>query len=249
MLTFRVCPSTENSWQSSDVGAEGIARPNSRPEAGRISCPERCCDRVMIIGAIGVLSMALAQCQVVLSVQRGRLWFDQVKFELSSGDTARLGGPITEDEARAIRVTALRELAHAFADFSITFSETGDALYQVRVADEVWRYGGAGRSVSLGALGGQGMVSFPVVTGYAIHYAPPSADRSAILDGIGRGIGRAAAHEFAHQLVPDVNIHASRDPASYEYDSAARVAEYYGPIHWDIARPALLKRLGPAFPR
>ncbi len=52
---------------------------------------------------------------------------------------------------------------------------------------------------------------------------PPSADRPAILEGIGRGIGRAAAHEFAHQLVPQENIHASRNPESYEYESAERV--------------------------
>jgi hypothetical protein len=202
--------------------------------------------RLAIGFAIAVLSIVLAQCQMVSSVTRGRLWFDRVKFELSATETARVGGPITESEAQAIKHMALRELAQAYAEFSIAFSETGDALYQVRVTDEVWRYGGAGRSVSLGAFGGQGTVSFPIVTGYAIRYAPPSADRQTILDGIGRGIGRAAAHEFAHELVPRENIHASRDPESYEYSSSERVAEYYGAIHWDIARPALLKRLGPA---
>ncbi len=204
---------------------------------------------VAIGGAMAMLSMTLTQCHIGPSVTRGRLWFDQVTFELSRGDAERLGGPITEEDARTIRLVALRELAQAYAEFSIAFSDSGDALYQVRVTDEVWRYGGAGRSVSLGALGGQGMVSFPVVASYAIRYAPPSADRAAMLEGIGRGIGRAAAHEFAHQLVPQVNIHASRDAESYDYDSAERIAEYYGSIHWDLARPALLKRLGAASAR
>jgi hypothetical protein len=62
---------------------------------------------------------------------------------------------------------------------------------------------------------------------------PIVPDRAAIL----AGIGRAAAHELAHQLVPDVNIHSSCDPESYEYESADRAAEYYGPIHWDMVGP------------
>jgi hypothetical protein len=201
------------------------------------------------IAAMLILSMMLAACRLFPSVTRARLWFDHVKFELPAGETARLGGPITEAEAEMIKQTALRELAQAYAGFAITFSDTGYALYQVRVADEVWRFGGAGRSVSLGAFGGTGTVSFPIVTGSAIRYAPPSADRAMILAGIARGLGRAAAHEFAHELVPQVNIHASRDPESYEYSSSDRFAEYYGEIHWDIARPALMKRLGPASAR
>jgi len=48
-------------------------------------------------------------------------------------------------------------LAQAYADFSITSSDSGDAPYQVRVTDKVWRYVGVGRSVSVDALGGQGM--------------------------------------------------------------------------------------------
>jgi hypothetical protein len=212
--------------QSRDVEAERLAR-----------------------AAIAVLSMMfLADCRLAPRVIHGRLWFDRVKFELSAGDTVRLGGPITEPEAERIRQIAMEEVARAYAEFAITFSDTGDALYQVRVTDDIWRYGGIGRSVSLGALGGQGMVSFPVAASYAVRYAPPSANRAAILDGIAHGIARAAAHEFAHLLVPEMNIHASRDPDSYEYDSAERAAEYYGPIHWDIAKPALLKRLGPASP-
>lgn len=206
---------------------------------------------IAVLIACAMALAAAAACRLTPSGARGRLWFDRVSFDLPSDDVARLGGPVTAAEAQTIKQIALRELASAYADFSITFveSQTGDALYQVRVTDEVWRYGGAGRSVSLGALGGQGMVSAPIVIGYAIHYAPPLANRTTVLEGIARGIGRAAAHEFAHQLVPEVNIHASRDPESYDYGSADRVAEYYGTMHWDIAKPALLKRLGPAASR
>ena len=97
----------------------------------------------------------------------------------------------------------------------------------------------------MGALGGLGVVDFEVLSSYAISNAPPGADRASIIEGIGPGIGRVAAHEFAHQLLAGVNIHASRDVASYEYARVDRVAQFYGPIHWDVARPFLLKRLGP----
>jgi hypothetical protein len=63
---------------------------------------------------------------------------------------------------------------------------------------------------------------------------------------MGRGIGRAAVHEFAHQLVPAIDLHRSRDPNSYEFASGERYAEYYGTLHWDIARSELLRSLGAA---
>ena len=140
--------------------------------------PHRLAIAVLIACAMA-LAVATA-CRLTPSGTRGRLWFDRVSFDLPSAEAARLGGPVTAAEAQTIKLIALRELATAYAEFSITFaeSETGDALYHVRVTDEVWRYGGAGRSVSLGALGGQGMVSAPVVIGYAIHYAPPCSRAS-----------------------------------------------------------------------
>lgn len=98
--------------------------------------------------------------------------------------------------------------------------------------------------MTLGALGGTGIVSYPVIVGYAFRYAPPDATRAMSVEGIGRGIARAAAHEFAHQLIPRVNIHASRDPESYEYATADRRAQCYGPMRWDIAKAALAKALG-----
>ena len=63
------------------------------------------------------------------------------------------------------------------------------------------------------------------------------------MTAIGRGIGGAAVHELTHQLLPRAPIHDSRDPASYEYRSAARAEQYYGTLRWDIARPLLERRL------
>jgi len=38
-------------------------------------------------------------------------------------------------------------------------------------------------------------------------------------------------------------IHDSRDVRSYEFDSAARREQYFGEMHWDLARPLLVARL------
>ena len=64
-----------------------------------------------------------------------------------------------------------------------------------------------------------------------------------LVAAIGRGIGRTAVHEFTHQLLPRAPIHDSRDEESYEFASAARRAQYFGPMHWDLARPLLLERM------
>jgi hypothetical protein len=65
-----------------------------------------------------------------------------------------------------------------------------------------------------------------------------------VLAAIGRGIGRAAVHEFIHQMLPTTPIHDSGNARSYEYASAARPAQYYGAMEWDLAWPLLQKRLG-----
>ena len=73
--------------------------------------------------------------------------------------------------------------------------------------------------------------------------APEQATRAAIVAAIGRGIGRTAVHEFTHQLLPQAPIHDSQDVRSYEYDSAARREQYFGEMHWALARPLLEARL------
>jgi hypothetical protein len=67
--------------------------------------------------------------------------------------------------------------------------------------------------------------------------------REVMIEAIGRGIGRAAVHEFTHQLLPTAPIHDSTDVSSYEYQSATRREQYFGELHWDLARPLLQERL------
>jgi len=44
--------------------------------------------------------------------------------------------------------------------------------------------------------------------------------------------------------LPNVQIDASTDDRSYEFEAAARPAEFYGAMHWGLARPLLERRLG-----
>ena len=124
-----------------------------------------------------------------------------------------------------------------------------DATYRVRVVQAVHdprmrgRWGVAGASHAVPGLGGRGEVSFDFLAGGATAMAPEQATRAAIVAAIGRGIGRTAVHEFTHQLLPQAPIHDSRDVRSYEFDSAARREQYFGEMHWDLARPLLVARL------
>ena len=63
------------------------------------------------------------------------------------------------------------------------------------------------------------------------------------MNGIGRGTGRVAVHEFMHQMLGAAGTHNQADPASYEYGSPERAAQYYGELHWTTAWPALQRRL------
>jgi hypothetical protein len=171
-------------------------------------------------------------------------WFDPVTF-----DSARLGGSLTAAEVRTIEVTARAELADAFRGLPITFSDRHDALYRLRVMQEILdqRFkrpvGIAGQSRAIAGFGGSGAISFFFLASTAMAYAPPDADRRVLVESIGRGIGRTAAHELAHELLPLAPIHESRDEASYEFSSAARRSQFFGPMHWDFAWPLLQARL------
>jgi hypothetical protein len=178
-------------------------------------------------------------------------WFEDVTFDASEVGTDRLGGPITRPEVDRIKSIAWTELRAAYAGFRIAFSERRNATYRIRVLQELGpsplapsSSRAAGESRVILPMGGLGALNFRMLANTAIAYAPPGADRSAMIDGIGRGLGRAAAHEFAHQLLGAKDIHATRDIQSYEYRSADRAEQYYGPIRWDIAAPMLRKRLG-----
>lgn len=172
-------------------------------------------------------------------------WFERVSFTSS-----RLGGAITPQELATIESIATNELTSAFKGLRIRFSNRPNARYHVRVVQELHDplilrpVGNAGQSRALLGFGGSGAVSFSFLASGAATYAPPDADRSAIILAIGRGIGRTAVHELTHQLLPASPIHDSTNVRSYEYASAARAEHYYGEMEWDLAWPLLELRLG-----
>jgi hypothetical protein len=173
-------------------------------------------------------------------------WFDDsVTFEVH--DPQRLGGAITPLERERIQRVARAEVEAAFADFRIRITDSREAFYRVAVRQVLTvnrRLAAAGQSNVFGPLGGDGAVSFVTLAAQAMSYAPAEAGRPEIIDAIGRGIGRAAVHEFVHQILPKGPVHTSQDPASYEFWSSDRPAQYYGVMHWSVAREPLRERLG-----
>lgn len=195
--------------------------------------------------ALGALVTATSlSCSGGRHTAQGGFWFEDVTFDLPQMDVDRLGGPISEEENHIIQSIAWSELRIAYSGLRIAFWENRRAFYRVSVVQSLRDSGAAGQSHVLVPLGGQGSVSFLTLASLAIAHAPPSADRATIIESIGRGIGRASAHEFAHQILPGVRIDASQDGDSYEYGTADRAAEYYGPMHWDTAWPLLVNKLG-----
>jgi hypothetical protein len=178
------------------------------------------------------------------SIEAG-FWFEDVAFE-----SLRLGGPLTAAEIATVESVARAELRQAFAGLPIAVSSRRDARYTLRVVQEVrdLRFkrpvGVAGQSRGIAGFGGSGSVSFDFLANGAMAWAPDGADRTELVAAIGRGIGRTAVHEFTHQLLPTAPIHDSRDDQSYEYQSAARRAQYFGPMRWDLARPLLQQKTG-----
>jgi len=207
-------------------------------------------NRTLFVGApigavvIAVTVLAVLQWQSTTVVVDAGFWFDDVTFELSSLDSAELGGPITDVEKDMIRSMARSELERAYSGLRIRFTEDPEAFYKVRVAEGFLDRGAAGQARVMAPFGGVGAVSFMTAVRGAFAYAPPGATRRVILEGIGRGVGRIAVHEFAHQIISRVNIHDSRDDRSYEYSSPDRIGQYYGPIHWSIGWAPLQEQLG-----
>jgi hypothetical protein len=197
--------------------------------------------------------IAAVQCQCAREAARAGFWFSDVTFELPARETTRIGGALRDDERRHIEQVAWAELTSAYAQFRIAFADDRSAYYRVAVVQDLPPipsgartnlHGSAGASIVLGPFPRQGAVSFLVLAKNAVYYAPPDADRATIIDAIGRGIGRAAAHEFAHQILKDVRVDNTSDRASYEFGSADRAEQYYGPLHWHGAWDALVKKLG-----
>ena len=204
---------------------------------------------VVTVAAATVLLGAPAGClrhSAERPVEAG-FWFDDVTFESS-----RLEGPLSAPEIRTIEAVAREELADAFRGLPIVFTDRRDARYTIRVEQQVLdpRFkrpvGVAGQSRGIVGFGGSGKVSFDFLANGAMSYAPDDADRATLVAAIGRGIGRTAVHEFTHQLLPTAPIHDSRDEESYEFRSAVRPAQYFGPMRWNLAWPLLRRRLGAA---
>ena len=191
-----------------------------------------------------VAAAALASaCGAGRPVEAG-FWFEQVTFR-----SAVLGGELTAADLAIVQRVARAELTTAFAGLPIAITDRRDATFRVRVIQEVrdqrmrGNWGVAGESFAVPGLGGQGSVSFFFLASGAVASAPDTMPREQIVEAIGRGIGRTAVHELTHQLLPQAPIHDSTDVRSYEYDSAARDAQYFGEMHWSLARPLLERRL------
>ena len=206
------------------------------------------------IAVLTMLLVAGASLWVMAAKSRQRVvdvgfWFEPVSYQASD-----LGEAITAVELQTIESLARAELAAAFAGLRITFSDRRDGMYRVRVVDSIrdarmkTHMELAGESRAITGLGGQSNVNFRLLASYAVRYAPPGADRATKIAAIGRGVGRTAAHELAHQLLPKTPLHATTDVESYEYPYAYRREQYFGDMHWDLARPMLQRRLGLAGP-
>jgi len=195
--------------------------------------------------AAASLASFLTACDSGQAAEVG-FWFEPVTF-----DSPRLGA-LTAVDMDAIAATALGEIQRAFAGLRITISENRRARFRVRVVQALdnplfrRQVGVAGASHSLTGLGGDGAVSFYFLASGALTFAPDDSDRDAIVVAIGTGIGRTAVHELVHQMFPTAPIHESADVSSYEYASAARAEQFYGPMRWNLARPLLEKRFASA---
>jgi hypothetical protein len=172
-------------------------------------------------------------------------WLEPLSFS-----SPRIGGALSADDLRRIDAIARLEIEQAFERFDVSVTANRNARYRVSVLPQIkdmslLRRSGtyAGESRAVAGFGGSGAVNFEYVANGAMVFAPDDADRAAVIDALGRGVGRVAIHEFTHQLLPKSPIHDSRDPTSYEGNSAARVEGYFGDLHWDIAGPWLDARL------
>lgn len=202
--------------------------------------------QVVVVGCMLIASGILAWLTVPGTSCRpvdAGFWFEKVSFTSS-----RLGGPITPREMETIESIARSEIARAFDRWPVTLSDRREATHRVRVVQELrdmrhrFEVSIPAESRAVSGVGGQGAVSFTWLASSAVGFAPDDADRGVMIEAIGRGIGRAAVHEFVHLLFPRASIHDSTDVESYEYYSAARREQYFGDLHWDVARPLLEQR-------
>ena len=197
----------------------------------------------VVFAAVAASALAAA-CGAPRPVQAG-LYFEPVSFS-----SPALNGAVTAVDMATIEGVARDEVARAFAGRRIAFGRGRQARYRVAVVQAVAdpRYRAemsvAGQSRAMTGVGGQGAVNFSLLAAGALSCVPADASRADVLAAIGRGVGRAAVHELTHQLLPTAPLHDTRDRASYEYASAGRCEQYVGEMHWDLAGPLLVRRLG-----
>jgi len=206
------------------------------------------------VDAVGVVVMASISLLFACTTQRfssagptAGFWYQAGSGVLPADVTARLHGPLKDNEIELIKQLSRMEIDRAFSGLSITVTTNPNAFWRVEVLQSLpvrmsQKLPNAGESVALGALGGRGAVGFDLVALKAINYAPAGAPRHRIIEGIGRGIGRVAVHEFVHQILGAAAAHNDSDVNSYEYGSPDRASQYYGDLHWTTALPFLDKR-------
>jgi hypothetical protein len=193
--------------------------------------------------AAGALCCVVASCGP-RAVELG-FWIEPVSFA-----SQRIGAPISVEEFKMIEEVARAEIVHAFREFRATVTSNRAARYKVRVVQRlsdtrmVRQMDVAGESRAMRGFGGSGAVSLDFVANAAMVFSPSDADRSAVLQALGRGMGRVAVHEFAHQLLPNAVVDDNRDPNSYEHDTASH-AQYFGDMHWGSSADALRERIAP----
>lgn len=211
-------------------------------------------ERRQALVILGVLLVAAVTLWTLNAGSRGRVveagfWFEAVTFDATEVEADRLGGGLSASDLQRIETVAVSELRDAFTGMRIRFTDNPDASFRVRVVQSlthpVFRNGAfAGESRGMWPFGGQGTLNFRLLASTAIAYAPPGTEREDKVEAIGRGIGRAAAHEFAHQILGKVDIHRQAAKNTYEYRSADRAEQYYGPMQWGRTGPLLERRLG-----
>jgi hypothetical protein len=199
---------------------------------------------VVVVGITWVAAWSMRAEHQAISAA---FWFERVTYDESEVFAERLGGAMTQEELRTIDSIARAELRLAFANTRLTFSDSRDAMYRVRVTQNLrGRFSVlpvAGESRPLPGRRGLGAVNFLLMANSAVVYAPSETSRQAVIEAIGRGIGRTAVHEFAHQLVGSFALHNTADRSSYEYADIRR-EHFYGDLHWTVALPMLEKRIG-----
>jgi hypothetical protein len=194
--------------------------------------------------------IAVVEASCDRRVARAGFWFDDVTFDVPAF-TQKFGSPIIEHEKKTIESVARSELRTAYSGLRISFTDTSNAFYRVRVVQRFpgrhgYRSAGTAESLTFGPLGGHGSINFEFVAALAVNYGPPDSKRAAIIEAIGRGIGRVAVHELAHQILATEQMDVRDDRESYEY-AATGQSTFYGPMHWGGARRILLEKLGAAF--